>query len=276
MVGTAVAGAFSATSAHFLGTGTYGETWCVRGIDGQTDDYAVKLLKPEFFNPARVQREIQGLQRFDHRGIVRLIEVRTVAIDGEPRTALVCEYIQGGSVQDALTQGTLPSKKDAKKFARGLLEAVAELHREETIHRDIKPANIMLRDGDWAQPVLIDFGLARSLSDKTFTRYPAKVGSLLWMSPEQLSAERARKASDIWACGIVLQQVLTGDHPFVNMADLSGLDEDELYDLFTVPPKALPDGAPGSLAVLVGRFLTAEPLYARGTAQRAIADLKGK
>jgi serine/threonine protein kinase len=276
MDGTAVAGAFSAISAHLLGTGTYGETWCVQGLDGRADEFAVKLLRPEFFNPARVQREIEGLQRFDHPGIVRLIEVRTVVIGGESRTALVCEYIQGGSVQDALSLGTLPSKKDAKKFARGLLEAVAELHGAETIHRDIKPANIMLRDGDWAQPVLIDFGLARSLSDKTFTRYPAKVGSLLWMSPEQLSAERARKASDIWACGIVLQQVLTGNHPFVDMTDLAGLDEDELYDLFTVPPKPLPDTAPRSLSKLVGRFLTAEPLYARGTARRAIADLKGK
>lgn len=276
MDGTAVAGAFSATSAHFLGTGTYGETWCVRGLDAEAGDYAVKLLKPEFFNPARVQREIQGLQRFDHPGIVRLIEVRTVEIEREPRTALVCEYIQGGSVQDALNLGALPSKKEAKKFARGILEAVAELHGAETIHRDIKPANIMLRDGEWAHPVLIDFGLARSLSDKTFTRYPAKMGTLLWMSPEQLSAERARKASDIWACGVVLQQVLTGDHPFVNLADLSGLDEDELYDLFTVPPKPLPDTAPHSLAALVGRFLTAEPLYTRGTAKRALADLKGK
>jgi serine/threonine protein kinase len=276
MDGNAVAGGFSATSAHFLGTGTYGETWCVRDLDGQTGEYAVKLLKPEFFNPARVRREIQGLQRFEHPGIVRLIDVQTVEIEGESRTALVCEYIQGGSVQDALNLGTLPSKKNAKKFAQGLLEAVAELHGAETIHRDIKPANIMLRDGDWAQPVLIDFGLARSLSDKTFTRYPAKVGSLLWMSPEQLSAERARKASDIWACGIVVQQVLTGDHPFVNLADLSTLDEDELYDMFTVPPKPLPDNAPHSLTVLVGRFLTADPLYARGTAKRALADLKGK
>lgn len=276
MDGNAVAEALSATSAHLLGTGAFGETWCVRDLPGQAGFHAVKLLKPEFFNPVRVQREIEGLQRFEHPGIVSLIEVRTVTIEGESRTALVCEYIQGGSVQDALSLGTLPSKKDAKKFAQGLLEAVAELHGAETIHRDIKPANIMLRDGDWAQPVLIDFGLARSLSDKTFTRYPAKVGSLLWMSPEQLSAERARKASDIWACGIVVQQALTGDHPFVNLADLSTLDEDELYDLFTVPPKPLPDTAPHSLARLVDRFLTAEPLYARGTAKRALADLKGK
>lgn len=274
--GTAVAQAFAADSANFLGTGTFGETWCVRGMDGTTDDYAVKLLKPEYFNAARVQREIQGLQRFEHPGIVRLYEVRTVSLGGESRTALICEYIEGGSVQDALEAGRLPRKKEAKKFARGLMEAVAELHAANTIHRDIKPANIMLRDGDWAYPVLIDFGLARSLSDKTFTKYPARLGSLLWMSPEQLSAERARKASDVWACGVVLHTVLSGDHPFVDMAALDQLDEDELYDLFTVPPKRLPKTAPQSLSDLVQRFLTAEPLYARGTAHRAVADLKGK
>ncbi|WP_082829047.1 serine/threonine-protein kinase [Microbacterium sp. TNHR37B] len=273
---TAIAHAFSARAAHFLGSGTFGETWCVQGMDGTDDDFAVKVLKPEFFHAARVQREIQGLQRFEHPGIVRLFEVRTITLGTESRTALVCEYIEGGSVHDALKAGRLPTKKQAKKFARGLLEAVAELHASETIHRDIKPANIMLRDGDWAKPVLIDFGLARSLSDKTFTRYPARVGSLLWMSPEQLSAERARKASDIWACGVVLHSVVSGEHPFVDMAALDQLDEDELYDLFTVPPKPLPDSAPKSLARLVSRFLTAEPLYSRGTAQRAVTDLKGK
>lgn len=274
--GTAIAEAFAAESAHYLGSGTYGDTWCIRGLDSSENDYAVKILKPDLFNAKRVQREIQGLQRFEHEGIVRLLEVRTISLTGEPRTALICEYIQGGSVQDALRAGLLPSKKQAKAFARGLLEAVAELHAAETIHRDIKPANIMLRDGDWARPVLIDFGLARSLSDATFTRYPARVGSLLWMSPEQLSAERARKASDIWACGVVLHSIISGDHPFVNLAALDRLDEDELYDLFTVPPKPLPDSAPRLLAGLVSRFLTAEPLYSRGTAQRAVADLKGK
>lgn len=273
---TSLAKALSADFAHFLGSGTYGETWCVRGMDGTADDHAVKVLKPEYFHAARVQREIQGLQRFEHPGIVRLFDVRTITLGSESRTALVCEYIEGGSVHDALRAGRFPTKKEAKEFARGLLEAVAELHATDTIHRDIKPANIMLRDGDWAKPVLIDFGLARSLSDKTFTRYPARVGSLLWMSPEQLSAERARKASDIWACGVVLHSVISGEHPFVDMAALEHLDEDELYDLVTVPPKPLPEDAPKSLSGLVSRFLTAEPLYSRGTAQRAVADLKGK
>ena len=191
MDGTAVAGAFSATSAHFLGTGTYGETWCVRGLDAEAGDYAVKLLKPEFFNPARVQREIQGLQRFDHPGIVRLIEVRTVEIEREPRTALVCEYIQGGSVQDALNLGALPSKKEAKKFARGILEAVAELHGAETIHRDIKPTNVLVTLHEGAGvPKVIDFGVAKAtgqqLTDKTlFTQFAQMVGTPLYMSPEQ-------------------------------------------------------------------------------------------
>lgn len=274
--GTAIAEAFGAESAGFLGTGSFGETWCVRGMDGATENYAVKVLKPEFFHAERVQREIRGLQRFDHEGIVHLYEVRIVTLGDELRTALICEYIEGGSVDDALKRGRRPTKKEAKKFARGLLAAVAELHATETIHRDIKPANIMLRDGDWARPVLIDFGLARSISDKTLTRYPTKLGTLLWMSPEQLSAERARKASDVWACGIVLYQLLSGDHPFVNMAELDQLDEDELYDLFTVPPKPLPEGVSKSLEGLVTRFLTAEPLYARGTAKRAVTDLKGK
>lgn len=271
-----VALAFAASDAHFLGAGTYGETWCVRGVDGGPEDRAIKVLRPEYFNAVRVRREIEGLARFDHPGIVRLFDVRGVRLKGLDRIALVCEYIDGGSVADALRTRTAPTPKQAKKFVRGLLKAIARMHAADTIHRDIKPANIMLRDADWRTPVLIDFGLARSLSDKTITRYPAKLGSLLWMSPEQLSGQRARKASDMWAFGVVLHTVLSGEHPFVDLTALDALDEDELYDLYTVPSKALPPGTPEILTELVSRFLTADPLHSRGTAKRALADLKGK
>ena len=264
-----------ASNAFFLGEGTFGETWCARDVDGGGVDYAVKVLKPEWFNAKLVQREVDNLGHFDHPGIVKLVEVRTVTIEGEARVALVCEFIEGGSVEAAIKAGDFPTRKQAKKFARGLLEALTELHANDKIHRDIKPANIMLRDGDWSRPVLIDFGLSRSVSGGTMTAYPQRVGSVPWMAPEQLRGERARKAADVWACGVVVYELLSARHPFFYGVSLPALDPEELVDLVAVPPAPLPQDVPEKLAGVVLRLLTADPPNQRGTARRAWVDLGG-
>lgn len=267
---------FGASEATFLGRGGFGETWRLDDVPGYVTSIAVKVLRPEVSKSPRVQREVAGLERFDHEGIVKLLDVEPFQVDGVPTIALICEHIDGGSVQDALDSGRRPNKQEAKLFAIGLLTSVVELHAADTLHRDLKPANVMLRGHDWSQPVVIDLGLVRVPSDKTITRDPARLGSLLWMSPEQLSGERARTYSDLWACGVILHTLLTGEHPFVDLSRLHYLDEDELYDRYMSPPGPVPAGASRSVTNLAKRFLTAEPLHARGTARRALNDLRGE
>ncbi|CAH0172909.1 serine/threonine-protein kinase [Microbacterium sp. Bi128] len=267
--------ALRASSATFLGSGTFGDTWCAVDISGIPGPVAVKVLKPEYFNPRLLARETANLNEFDHDNIVRLFDVRTINLQGVERHVIVCEYIDGGNVEDSLRARGLPSHKQVRKFARGLFGAVAELHSKDKIHRDLKPANIMLRDGKWKQPVLIDFGLVRSLTGDTMTRYPAMVGSLPWMAPEQLQGEKARKACDNWACGVILYQLLTGTHPFFHGVTIGALEAEELVDLVSVPPRSLPANVPADLTELVVRLLTPEPAGARGSAGRALKDLQG-
>lgn len=270
-----VESALGGSDARLLGVGTFGETWSVRGVTPDADVCAVKIMKPETFHPRLLQREIEGLTRFSHPGIVRLHGARPVTIGSQVRAALLCEYVPGGSVDDQIKRGKMPSVEEVRAFACGLLDAVHALHAAETVHRDIKPANILLRDGQWAQPVLIDFGLARTLTEKTYTMYPAKVGSLLWMSPEQLTGQRARKAADVWACGVVLYQLMTGEHPFVDLRDLSGMDAEDLLDRVSAGGISLPDGSDVEVSKLVERLLTPSPQNARGSASRALRELKG-
>jgi len=270
---THVADAMNGNSARFLGSGTFGWTWLVEGIGEGGNRHAVKILKPERFNRARVLREIQGMQRFDHPGIARLDEVRQIQIEGRELLALVCDYIPGWSVEAAARSGQLPNNQEIRAFASALLRAVSALHEANTVHRDIKPDNIMLRDHDWSQPVLIDFGLSKAVSDLTVTQYPGRVGSPPWMAPEQLGGERARKASDMWACGVVLFQLLEGTHPYIDLSDPS-LDIEDLYDMATAPHRPWTIAKPKKLVRLVNRLLTPDPLHARGSAKRALKDIE--
>lgn len=270
-----LATALGASSVSFLDSGTFGETWYAVDIDGVPGPVAVKVLKAEYFNPRLLARETSNLDAFDHANIVHLHGVRTISLQGVERHVIVCEYIEGGSANDALRTRGLPSHKHVRKFALGLFEAVAELHSQDLIHRDLKPANVMLREGKWKHPVLIDFGLVRSLTGDTMTKYPAMVGSLPWMAPEQLQGEKARKACDNWACGVILYQLLTGTHPFFHGVDIGALEAEELVDIVSVPPRALPEDVPADLAEVVMRLLTPEPAGARGSASRALKDLRG-
>ncbi|WP_223692190.1 serine/threonine-protein kinase [Leifsonia poae] len=266
-----VAAAFDAPTAAYLGSGTFGETWKVEcELDGERAEYAVKLLRPEYFRVHLVAREVNGLLEFDDPGIVKLHSVREVEIAGTAHTALLCEYIAGGDVITNL-RSHAPSHSEAIAFARSLMAAVAVVHGADRVHRDLKLENIILRDGDWAHPVLIDFGLSKGAGDATQTLYPSLVGSRPFMSPEQLAGERARKQSDLWACGVIIYFVLAMRHPFID--DFRGLSEDDIADLVAGPPRPLPDETPSALADVVLRLLSEEP-FARGTAKRAAKDIR--
>ena len=268
----AVRAAFGAVSVSHLGSGTFGETWKVESLDsnGKLGVVAVKLLRVETHRPHLVKREVEGLQSFDDRRVVRLLDVREIDVSGESKTALICEYVPGGDVSSNLRQGR-PSSAEVTEFAIQVLTAIRAVHDVERLHRDLKMENIILRDGAWGSPVLIDFGLSKAATDSTFTRYPQLVGSLPYMSPEQLRGERARKASDLWAIGILLYAVISTKHPFVDNFNM--LSEDEVLDLVVGAPRPLPDGVPPSLASVITRLLSVEP-YERGSARRALKELR--
>lgn len=272
-----VTGALGGDDAEFLGTGTFGETWRVDGVDvgNGPEPVAAKFLKPEQFHHALAERETAWLRRMDAPGVVRLHDVRNVHVEDTAHTVLVCEFIPGGSLADKVVLGD-PDDSDIVELAIGLLPAVEHVHDAEAVHRDIKPANLMLRDGRWDHPVPIDFGLAKGQNDITITAYPALRGSLPWMSPEQLRGERARKASDLWACGVIFHGLLSGgSHPFLDLDRIRrfGATPDEIAELVDGPPRALPVTVPTPLQDVVGKLLSMKA-WARGSARRAAEMLE--
>lgn len=268
-----VRAAFDAAEVKFLGKGTFGETWRIDSVEvaGEATVSAVKFLDPKNFNAGLVQREIDGLTVVHSRRFARLHEVRDVDVSGVVHTTLVCEYLPGGDVAWNLDEFGLPSQKDVLAFAVELLHGVKQLHEVDRVHRDLKPANIILRDGRWDTPVLIDMGLSKGASDLTMTVYPQRVGSLIYMAPEQLRGERARKSSDLWACGIILFTLLTGRHPYVT--SFAEKTEDDVAEEITGPPAPLPPHVDPGLREVILRLLS-EDAFERGSAKRALKDLR--
>lgn len=270
-----VIAALKGSNATLLGYGTFGETWRVDRVkvgDGHKT-VAAKFLNPDHFDATLAERETNWLRRLHCAEIVKLHDVAELVVGGVLHTVLLCEYIAGGSVQQN-SASKFPTEAEVIAFAAALLTGVKQVHAAKAVHRDIKPANIMLNAGAWESPVLIDFGLVKGLGDSTITRYPQRVGSVLWMAPEQLRGERARNASDIWACGVVIYQLLaSGAHPFFEPSRLAGVQPDELAELVDGPPHALPQAVSEPVQEIVTRMLSLQG-WARGSAQRAAQNFK--
>ncbi len=155
---------------------------------------------PRFLEEARV------MDRLRHPNIVRVNGVDR--IDG--KIVIDMEYIRGQNLQSILRkEGTLPLKT-ALTIAAQVLDALQFAHNQQTVHRDIKPANILINsDGDVK---LVDFGLAEILSTNA---YAGGAGTYAYMAPEDFAEEdRSDNQSDIWAVGVTLYEMLTGQRPF--------------------------------------------------------------
>ena len=156
----------------------------------------------------RFEREGKVLTLLAHPHVVRFIERGE---HGE-RLYLAMELVRGKSLAERLAPGPLPVD-EAIRVARATAEGLAYAHALGLTHRDVKPGNILL--GDDGSIKLADFGLARRRDESLALTEPgAVVGTLAYMSPEQLAGEAAVPASDIYALGAVLYQMLAGTPPF--------------------------------------------------------------
>ncbi len=149
-----------------------------------------------------------------------------------------------------------------------ILEALEYLHRCGVIHRDLKPANVLVCDEDNGEPPvvrLVDFGV--SLSRITAISDPKLTGTLAYMSPELLRGGTATVASDLWAVGIMMYQVFTGEHPFAadTAQQLLARITREQPDLYKLPTALIP---------VIGRLLVMDPSD-RYTSAREVVDMLG-
>src|SRR5512133_2291627 len=178
---------------------------------------------------ARFKREAQAAGRLNHPGIVAIYEYgEEVAQDideneatrlapaapasGLQRVAFIAmEFVDGRELKDCFERGERFQLPEVARIMGEILDALDHAHAQGVVHRDIKPANlILLPDG---RVKIADFGIAR-LGESELTQTGAVLGTPSYMSPEQFTSQPVDGRSDLFSCGVVLYQLLTGEKPF--------------------------------------------------------------
>lgn len=175
-------------------------------------DVAIKILRYNFADEdelhRRFQREASSSTSLTHPNIVSIYDV------GEENDMyyLVMEYVKGQTLKQYIQQYAPLSPQRAVKIMLQLTSAIANAHQNQIIHRDIKPQNILMDEAGNVK--ITDFGIAMALSATSFTKTNSVLGTVHYLSPEQARGGIATVKSDMYALGIVLYELLTGQLPF--------------------------------------------------------------
>lgn len=234
---------------------------------------AIKLLTRQLAGDegakARLMREAQSASALDHPNIGVVYEIGDH--DGEPFIAMA--LYEGETLQQRLEKGPLPLE-EALAICRQILLGLQAAHAAGIIHRDIKPANIfMTRNGTVR---ILDFGLAKLVSDLqplAITRAGEAMGTVLYMSPEQLRGEPVDARTDLWSLGVVAHEMLAGVPPFradTSAATAIRILNDEPVSLASVP------GVPDWLTRLVSQLLRKDSAERPQTAAEVYRRLQGE
>jgi serine/threonine-protein kinase len=227
---------------------------------------AIKFLLPEFVNDpvlvARFLREGRAAIKIRSEHVVKVLDVAALP-GGTPY--MVMEYLHGRNLEEVLEdQGRLPPDLAVDHVLQAT-EAIAEAHALGMVHRDLKPANLFLAhraDGSPCVKVL-DFGITKVIDPKSLmpldvTKTSIVMGSPRYMSPEQMRSTRVIDArADIWALGVILQELVTGVAPFdgTTMPDLVAA----ILQDAPPPIRQLRPDAPEGLETVIRKCLEKEP-----------------
>jgi serine/threonine-protein kinase len=204
-----------------LGRGGMGTVYAAHDTELERE-VAIKVIRPDLLGSAeavaRFKREARAAAGFAHPNVVTVHDF-SVAEDG--RAYLVMELLAGCSLREALRRdGRFPPSR-ARAVLAGVCAAVEAAHERRLLHRDLKPENVFLvRAADGETPKVLDFGVAKALDAGEGTKSQVDtgtgqlVGTLAYMSPEQLQGGAPEPAWDVWALTVIAYEMLAGAHPF--------------------------------------------------------------
>ncbi len=228
-------------------------------------DYAEEHHKQRFY------REAEAVARLRHVNIVQIYEIGQH--QGQPYLAL--EYCDGGSLKDKLRNGPLAAPA-AGQVVETLARAVAVAHQQRIVHRDLKPGNVLLTaDGTLK---ITDFGLARELGELATSQQDALtasgvvIGTPSYMAPEQARGEPVGPTADVYALGVILYELLTGQPPFRAATMLDTLHH--VQDTEPVPLRRLQPRTPRDLETICLKCLQKEPSRRYASALALADDLR--
>jgi WD40 repeat protein len=256
-----------------IGAGGMGEVY--RAHDGRLKrDVAVKVLPRQLVSEPdrlrRFEREARAAGQLNHPNILAIHDIGTA--DGLPY--FVCELLEGEDLRAKLAEGPIPPRK-AISYAIQVARGLAAAHAKGIAHRDLKPENIMIGGGDHVK--ILDFGLAKLLSserispdDKTGPLHPSLtltgtiLGTVSYMSPEQIREQPSDHRTDLFALGSILYEMLTACRAFEGASHA-----DRMSAILHSDPPALPreieEAAPG-IGAVIAHCLEKKPEHRFGSA----------
>ena len=260
-----------------LGAGGMGEVY--RALDTALNrDIALKVLPDAFAldgdRLSRFRREARALASLNHANIVTIFSIE----EKEGIPFMTMELIEG----DTLAHGTPAGGVTPARFfdiAIGLADALSAAHQKHVIHRDLKPANVMVTDDGRVK--VLDFGLARAIDadavpidevTHTATRVGTIVGTMPYMSPEQIEGRPLDHRTDLFSLGVVLYELATGARPF--RGDSSPALMSSILKDRPTPVREQRADFPADACRLIDRCLEKEPRDRIQTAAEILGELK--
>lgn len=216
---------------------------------------AIKTLRPQYAaNPTfrlRFEREAQSAAAFSHPNIIEIFDVGED--DGTPY--IVMEHVHGQTLKEIIADEGPFGPDDVAALVDQVAAALDYAHERGTIHRDIKPQNILVEADGLAR--VVDFGIAKSLTDSDLTAVGSALGTGDYISPEQASGLMATPASDVYSLGVVAFEMLTKELPFAAETPV-GVALRHVHD---EPPRpsSLQPNLPRQIDAIVARALEKDP-----------------
>lgn len=193
-----------------LGEGGMGEVYLAEDIELERK-VAIKFppehLTHDKENVERFKREAKAAASLNHPNIITIHEISE--IDG--KIFIVMEYVDGDSLRTIIDNG-VSDLNAAVDITRQICEGLSEAHKANIVHRDIKPENILIDSRGRVK--ILDFGLAKLKAVNKLTKERSTLGTIQYMSPEQIQGKEVDQRSDIWSLGVVMYEMLTGHLPF--------------------------------------------------------------
>ncbi len=251
-----------------IGAGGMGEVFLAEDTKLKRQ-VALKFLPPQFASDkefkARFTREAQSAAALKHPNIVTIYEVSEY--NGRPFFAM--EHVEGQSLRDHIKSNEL-DLDSIIDLALGIGDGLCEAHEAGVTHRDVKPANIILDKKGQAK--LVDFGLAAVQGGEQLTQTGSTLGTIGYMSPEQVRGEQIDARSDLFSFGVVLYEMIAGQAPFKSNNEAATLKA--VTEKIPEPLARYKTDVPDDLQRIVSKLLEKDPQLRYQSAADVVSDLK--